>query len=134
GWNAVFFAGFLVYVRIRHVYEVRAKGEERLSRRTDAVEIVLLLLVFLGSLLAPLLYLFTPWLSFADYRLPTAVPWVGTPVLIGALWLFRRSHADLGLNWSRVVELRRGHELVESGVYRSVRHPMYTAILSFGLA
>jgi protein-S-isoprenylcysteine O-methyltransferase Ste14 len=39
-----------------------------------------------------------------------------------AVWLFWRSHADLGRNWSPSLELREGHELVTEGVYRYVRH------------
>jgi len=35
---------------------------------------------------------------------------------------------DLGTNWSISLALREHHTLVTSGVYRSIRHPMYTAI------
>ncbi len=48
--------------------------------------------------------------------------------MVAALWLFWRSHADLGRNWSQAFELRKGHELITHGVYRVVRHPMYAAI------
>jgi protein-S-isoprenylcysteine O-methyltransferase Ste14 len=53
--------------------------------------------------------------------------------MVVALWLFWRSHADLGHNWSVTLELRKGHQLVKDGVYRSIRHPMYASILLFGL-
>jgi len=48
--------------------------------------------------------------------------------MVLALWLFYRSHADLGRNWSVTLEVRKGHELVQQGVYRSIRHPMYASI------
>jgi protein-S-isoprenylcysteine O-methyltransferase Ste14 len=51
-----------------------------------------------------------------------------------ALWLFWRSHADLGLNWSVSLEIRAEHELVQHGVYRRIRHPMYAAIWLFSAA
>ena len=44
-----------------------------------------------------------------------------------SLWLFWRSHTDLGRNWSVSLEIREGHGLVTGGVYRRVRHPMYTS-------
>jgi len=103
-------------------------------RRVDAVEKILLVAVALGSLLLPVLYLFTPWLAFADYPLPAFAPWCGVVVMAGALVLFYRSHADLGQNWSATLELRKGHELVEHGVYRSMRHPMYASILLWDFA
>ena len=133
-WKIVFLAGFIVYIAIRHVYAERVKGQEKVVRRVDRLEKTLLAVVLPGSLLLPVLYLFTPLLKFADYQLPVLVPWFGTITMVAALWLFWRSHADLGPNWSISLELRREHELIQSGVYRSVRHPMYASILLFDIA
>jgi protein-S-isoprenylcysteine O-methyltransferase Ste14 len=49
-----------------------------------------------------------------------------------ALW----ARVTLGRNWSGVVTLKEGHELVERGPYRFVRHPIYTGmlIMSFAIA
>ncbi len=87
-----------------------------------------------GSTLLPMLYLFTPWLAFADYRLPAVAPWCGIGVMLVALWLFWRSHADLGQNWSVSLEVCKEHQLVTHGVYRSIRHPMYASIWLFSIA
>ena len=35
----------------------------------------------------------------------------------------------LGTNWSGVVTLKKGHELVRKGLYRRIRHPIYTGVL-----
>ena len=43
--------------------------------------------------------------------------------------MFRRSHKDLGRNWSISLEIREEHKLVTRGVYSLIRHPMYTAFL-----
>ena len=133
GWNLFFIAAFAVYVTIRGVYERQTRGNEKALRRVDARERASLVLVGFGSLLLPVLYVFTSWLSFADYRLPASMPWCGAAILVSALWLFWRSHADLGKNWSVSLEVRKGHELVRHGVYASVRHPMYAAILVFDI-
>ncbi len=133
-WNLVFFAGFVVYTMIRAIYASRTKNESKIENRADAGERALLAVVFLGSLVLPLLYLFTPLLDFATVQLPWFVPCCGLALLCAALWLFWRSHADLGLNWSITLEVRKGHELVTSGVYRSIRHPMYASIALFGLS
>ena len=47
-----------------------------------------------------------------------------------ALW----ARVTLGRNWSGVVTLKEGHELVERGPYRFVRHPIYTGILTMFFA
>jgi protein-S-isoprenylcysteine O-methyltransferase Ste14 len=50
--------------------------------------------------------------------------------LVFALW----ARVTLGRNWSGVVTLKEGHELVERGPYRFVRHPIYTGILTMFFA
>jgi protein-S-isoprenylcysteine O-methyltransferase Ste14 len=133
-WNLVFLAGFILYICIRGVFARRTKGNEKTVSRFDARDRILMGIVFMGNVLLPILYLFTPWLDFANYRLAAWAPWCGTMVMGVALWLFWRAHADLDRNWSITLELRRGHQLITHGVYRAIRHPMYAAILLFGLA
>src|SRR5687767_13177888 len=124
-WNLVFLVGFIAYCWIRGAFERRTRGNEKVLRRVDGCERTLLFIVIVTSVLLPLLYLFTPWLRFADYALPGWAPWCGTIFMISSLWLFWRSHADLGRNWSISLEVRKGHELIKNGVYRRIRHPMY---------
>jgi len=50
--------------------------------------------------------------------------------LLVALW----SRWMLAGNWSSSVTFKKGHELVEAGPYRFVRHPIYTGILLMCLA
>jgi protein-S-isoprenylcysteine O-methyltransferase Ste14 len=132
-WNIVFLVSFIAYVTIRGVYERRTRNNEKTVRRVDGRDRTLIFIMAVGGLLLPVVYLFTPWLAFADYRLPPFVPWCGTAVMGAALWLFWRSHADLGQNWSVTLEIRKGHQLVKHGVYRWIRHPMYASIWLFGL-
>jgi protein-S-isoprenylcysteine O-methyltransferase Ste14 len=133
-WTVIFFAGFVAYLGIRGRYARRTKRVERIHRQVDGLEKLLMLLVIPTSSLLPVLYLFTPLLSFADYRLPAFAPWLGMTVMLFALWLFWRSHADLGDNWSVSLEVRKEHRLITDGVYRFIRHPMYAAIFLFSLA
>jgi len=126
--NAVFLVGFIVYLGIRGAFKRRSEGNVKVVRRVDTVEKILMAIVIPGGLLLPLVYLFTPWLGFADYRLPAVAHWAGGMLMVVALWLFYRSHADLGKNWSVSLEVREGHELVRHGVYKRVRHPMYGSI------
>ncbi len=132
--NIVFFVGFVVFVRIRHVFINRTKAESKAVQRIDGQERILLGGMFATSLLLPVLYLFTPLLAFADYPIPMSVSWVGAGLMVLSLWLFWRSHADLGQNWSVSLELRENHELIVNGVYRSIRHPMYTSIWLWSFA
>ncbi|MGB7493470.1 MAG: isoprenylcysteine carboxylmethyltransferase family protein [Candidatus Acidiferrum sp.] len=49
-----------------------------------------------------------------------------TAIGIGmAIW----ARLSLGTNWSGTVTLKKDHELVRKGLYRRIRHPIYTGIL-----
>jgi protein-S-isoprenylcysteine O-methyltransferase Ste14 len=50
--------------------------------------------------------------------------------LVFSLW----ARATLGSNWSGIVTLKEGHELVQRGPYRFVRHPIYTGVLMMSFA
>ena len=132
--NIIFLVGFIVFCAIRGVFKQRATGNAVVRREAEGIEKALLLLLLPGALVLPVIYLFTPWLRFADYELPAGAPYCGGVLMVAALWLFWRSHMDLGRNWSQTLELREGHQLVRHGIYRSIRHPMYAAIWVWCLA
>src|ERR1044072_790580 len=119
-WNLVYLAGLVVYIAIRGVFGARTKRNERVVSRVDWRDRALVSVVFIGNILLPALYLSSSWLDFADYRLPILIPWAGTAAMVAALWLFWRAHSDLGLNWSITLEMRKDHELIDSGVYRTI--------------
>jgi protein-S-isoprenylcysteine O-methyltransferase Ste14 len=94
------------------------------------LERVLLALVSL-SLLPTLLWVMTPALAFADYRLRLLPFAAGLACLALGLWLLYRSHVDLGSNWSITLQVQEEHQLVTHGVYRHIRHPMYLALILY---
>ena len=52
----------------------------------------------------------------------------------GSVGLFAASSRALGRNWSLVARTRTDHELVRSGPYARIRHPIYLGMLLFLLA
>ena len=63
--------------------------------------------------------------------IPHAVPiaWTAVILCIAGLLVALWARVILGRNWSGMVTLKEGHELVERGPYRVVRHPIYTGYL-----
>ena len=133
-----YFLGLLAEMLIRFPHERQRRQTLMVVNRVSGLERLLLGLVAVGVFLLPAVYVSTSWLSWADYRLsPRATRragGVGTALLAVAVWLFWRSHTDLGRNWSPSLQIREGHTLVTDGVYRSLRHPMYASIWLWGIA
>lgn len=121
--KAAFIVALILIIIIRYPYRSAAKQ----IIPQDRQEQLLLLLVGIGMMLLPLVYIFTDRLAFANYTVPIWVMGMGIVVDAAGLWLFWRSHTDLGRNWSSTLEIHEEHTLVTQGVYQRIRHPMYAA-------
>jgi len=130
--KAVILAASVVTVVIRAPHGRRSREVKVARSRKGPREVALLTLAWMGFLV-PLIWIVFPVFSFAEYALR---PWpfgAGVLCLVGGLWWFQRSHADLGTYWSVTLEVRENHRLITQGVYRSVRHPMYAALFLYGI-
>ncbi|HKE09726.1 MAG TPA: isoprenylcysteine carboxylmethyltransferase family protein [Candidatus Acidoferrum sp.] len=79
------------------------------------------------------------WLLFErqwpllDLRLLPETPgvlWAGVLVTALGVGIGVWARLSLGTNWSGMVTLKRDHELVRTGLYKRIRHPIYTGILA----
>lgn len=62
-----------------------------------------------------------------------AVIGAGLAYAVGIAQGIVRAHHDLGRNWQPIVGTSSEQTLVTNGIYRWVRHPMYTSQLLLGL-
>jgi protein-S-isoprenylcysteine O-methyltransferase Ste14 len=136
--KAVYFAGLAAETILRIPYERQRQQLAKTDRRVTRTEWSVLAGLFVAVLVLPTIYSLTRWLDFADYRLPPRMQAragrIGALLLATAVWLFRRSHHDLGANWSPSLEIGARHTLTTHGVYRTIRHPMYASQLLWSLA
>src|SRR6266511_5135928 len=126
-FTAVYFMALIIEIIIRVPLDRKRKQEKMSERRITRQEQILLGLLTLGGFIVPLIYAATNWLDFANYTLPAWAGWLGVLLTAGALFVFWRAHADLGLNWSPSLEIREKHELITRGIYGVIRHPMYAS-------
>jgi protein-S-isoprenylcysteine O-methyltransferase Ste14 len=63
------------------------------------------------------LYPWAPW-SF----------WLGAVVTAAGLLFAVWARVHIGANWSGIVTIKEGHELIMTGPYALVRHPIYTGL------
>lgn len=119
---------FLVY------WFVSALKSKNVKRREPSVE----RMVYIGFMVVAYALMFNDrlgvgWLGrrFVALSPEAGALGVGIAILGIAFAIWARRH--LGANWSATVTLKEGHELIRSGPYRYIRHPIYTGMLT-GLA
>lgn len=127
-FNAVAISAMLASSAIRWPHARRNRHNRIVHHMKDGLEKALMLAVFAGMMILPLVWIATARPAFANYARPGWLGWIGVAVTAFGLWLFWRSHADLGRNWSPTLEVHDAHTLVTHGVYAYMRHPMYASI------
>jgi protein-S-isoprenylcysteine O-methyltransferase Ste14 len=130
----IWFAGVAGWFIIRLPHQRRSRRTLRRLRSDPAREFALLAISLSGMFIVPAIYCLTNEPSFARYPFWPLAAWGGAAAFALALWLFYRTHRDLGRNWSVTLEIRQQHTLVMSGIYSRIRHPMYLAFWLWALA
>lgn len=88
-------------------------------------------LVFYSSLIA---WMFFPRAFAWSYLLlPVEVRWLAAALLVPVIGFFAWSFHSLGINYRGGVGLYQEHQLVTTGPYRWLRHPIYFAFVSIML-
>lgn len=119
-------------IRLPHA---RRAGRTPVARSARGTRERILLAISLSGLgILPFLYVATGFPRAAERAFQPWAAWLGLALAVAALVVFRLTHKALGRNWSVSLDVREGHKLVETGIYRHVRHPMYTAFWLWAVA
>jgi len=74
-----------------------------------------------------------PWTRARWLPASTLVAPIGLAIQVGSMLLDVWAMRCLGRNWSGAVAIKVDHELIRTGPYRLVRHPIYTAMIGMYL-
>jgi protein-S-isoprenylcysteine O-methyltransferase Ste14 len=132
--KVIWLLGIAGWYIIRYPYERRSRRTRKLRRSDRGRELALMTISAMGLGIIPAVYALTDAPQFANYSFRPWQGWLGAMLFAAALWLFHRTHQDLGRNWSVTLEVREQHTLVTSGIYSRVRHPMYSAFWLWAMA
>jgi protein-S-isoprenylcysteine O-methyltransferase Ste14 len=121
----VVWIAFLVYWRIKAANTKTTQRLEPAATRILRVFLFLIAIVLLSTTRIPL-----RWLYLQLWPAGLWPFWLGAAVTIAGLLFAVWAREHLGRNWSHSVTIKQGHELITSGPYAVVRHPIYTGILT----
>jgi len=106
---------------------LRTKRTRRRESVASRASHIVPLLLGAGLLLWPRFT--SPWLRARFLPHDLVWFWVGLCCVALGLGFSVLARVWLGGNWSGTVTLKQGHELIRTGPYRFVRHPIYTGLL-----
>ena len=118
-----------------HRRRARVQSETIERRREGGALMAARALVALPLFGGPLVYVINPsWMAWSSFDAPLWLRWAGVTlglcVLCSVHWVLR----NLGRNVSETVLTKIDHEMVTSGPYRWIRHPLYTTGILLFLA
>jgi len=116
---------FLLYWQIKAANTKTTQRLEPAASRILRVLAFLVVIVLLSTTRIPL-----PWLYLQLWPVGLWPFWLGAAVTVAGLLFAVWAREHLGRNWSRSVTIKQDHELITSGPYAVVRHPIYTGILT----
>jgi len=130
GFHLIFVVLFCIAFAIRLYYHYKAKIWQGDSTPEGGLSLFFRTCVGLPVILLIIVYLFWPRvLKWADVPVPVVWRWIGAGIFAASLPLLIWIQHSLGSNYSPQLRIRSEHNLVSSGPYRYVRHPMYTTSL-----
>lgn len=122
------------FIRIRYQLKARKAGYVTVISESKKYSILLALLICYEVFTLFLFLLYPQALAFANISLPLWLQFLGVIIAAGALCLFIWVHRNLGKYFSISLKVYSEHQLVDTGPYRWVRHPMYTAFYLLHIA
>ncbi len=134
----VLFGGVLV-MRLYFMLQVRRAGERIMPdrqavQREGRLAFAARLVMFFFLITFLVLYVIdVPWMAALELPFPAWLRWIGYALGFAGLLLWAWAQVCLGKEWSPQLQLREKHHLITSGPYRTIRHPIYTAMFVYGI-
>lgn len=118
---------WLAWILYWAVSALSAKVTQRRESRASRAAHVLPLVIGAGLLGW---HVWGPWLEQRLWPRSLLAYWVGVALLAAGLAFAVWARVHLGRNWSGSITVKEGHELIRSGPYAWVRHPIYTGLIT----
>ena len=131
-FRVIFLLVFLTSVGISGFYRRRARQSGEVIPRSAEGSIILILRMALALIVAVsfFAYVFAPsWLSWSNWHLPLWIRILGASIAMLCIPAIRWVFVSIGNNISETILTKSTHQLVKSGPYRWIRHPLYTFAL-----
>ena len=131
-FRTLFVLAFIFMVIIRVYYQSKVLHDKgKIEIKEGRLSLIAGSIAALTSIVFGAEYIFFPgYFSFAYIlRFPDWLRWLGALFLAGGITILGVAHHHLGKSFHSLVVSKENQVLVETGPYRWIRHPIYTAYL-----
>ena len=129
-YRTLFIISTIFMFAIRIYYQRKIKPEQSLTEeRGSRLRLIPGAIAALVTIVFGFEYIFAPGTFEFAYLIeyPTWLRWMGALMLFIGISLLWSAHHNLGLSFHSLVVQKEDQVLVESGPYKWIRHPIYTA-------
>ena len=131
-FRVIMILAFFAMFTIRIYFQSKVLHEDRdLNIKENKFSLLAGSIAALTTLTFGAEYIFFPGTFGFTYLLkyPDWIRWAGGLLLVGGIVLLLSAHIHLGRSFHSLVVTKEKHQLVTSGPYQWIRHPIYTAYL-----
>jgi len=125
-----------IFTGVRIFYRSQELGqtfEQEYFRKTKAI--ILLIVAILGYFLFLIVWIIFPQMIIVfQFNFPSILRLFGAIVAAFSIFLTAWIHHTLGSQYSAKWRIRKGHQLIITGPYSRVRHPMYAILNLFSIS
>jgi protein-S-isoprenylcysteine O-methyltransferase Ste14 len=124
-YDYLFTALWIVFLAYWNLMAGRTKVTERME---PTVSRVLRAAAFLAAIVLLSFRFPVAWLNFQLWPQDMVTFWGGVALTLAGMLFCVWARLHLGRNWSRSVTIKQDHELIVTGPYALVRHPIYSGL------
>ncbi len=131
----------LLMMRVYFMVQVRRSGG-RITPDKDAIQreggrgVFVFRVIMFFALIAFLVMYFlgAKWIDAFRFPLPGWLRWAGFVLGLVSVMFWTWTQVTLDRQWSAQLQLTKGHQLVTTGPYARIRHPLYSAMFGWGIS
>lgn len=115
-------------IRLYYSLQSHRSGGYQIIRKRELSAVIITLGLFFTLVLTGL-WIFKPeWIKSGQLEIHRFYQTAGMFFLVFHLILLFLSHRSLGHFWSGFIALRENHRVINRGIYRYLKHPMYLGV------